>query len=240
MRGDPAKQLQTDDWRLVARICGISERQLRDWRREPGFPANPDGTVTVARVVLWANADPLADPDDDLGNGDSVHLERFRAARASQEEIKLAQMQAQFFPLHEFTDLLNDQSRTLRRCGESFERKLCGKCGPRALQIQNDALDECDARTERFFDDRGSSDTDDSAADPPGDGEDLSLLPGSLSGAEAADCAAVRAAGAPHPGRPARRRTVSLAGAAVFATAVRRDRQRPLEPHRRHGSPSVR
>lgn len=123
MRGDPEKRLRTNDWRLLASIAGVSVRCFRDWRKEPDFPFGPDGTVGVLELCRWVDERrELAERDEVESGPGSPNLERLRAARASQEELKLSQMRGNVLPLPWVNAFLAGTAGVVREAGERLQR----------------------------------------------------------------------------------------------------------------------
>lgn len=124
----------------IAEIWGCSPQAVGLWQSQPGFPRNPDGTLTIKDVLRWrfrAETPLVAVGDDDLGSGDSPALEAYRWARAKQEEIKLAQMQGRVLPADWVNGFLMEQARTIQHAGQRL-RQIGDE---RAAGILDDALD---------------------------------------------------------------------------------------------------
>jgi len=98
--------------------------------------------VRAFHDFLAANSVKLSTETDPLlaAGGDSVGLERYRTARASQEEIKLEQMRLNYIPRDEVEQGLIDFSRHVRRAGDTLERQF----GHEAAEVLLTALDDAE------------------------------------------------------------------------------------------------
>lgn len=106
------------------------------------------GAYPLPAMIVWARENiwkprPLPIPIDDpmLASGDSPALERYRMARAGQEEIKLQTMQGDFLPLTEIHAAFAVWADSMRR----MQQQLQTECGARAGEIHEEAVLEMDA-----------------------------------------------------------------------------------------------
>jgi len=102
---DPGAQLGIS-W--IQNILGISRPVLTEWRQE-GFPGSSNHSVDAGEVIKffrskWVSA---RDQNSEMGPGESESLERYRAARAEQEEIKLYEKKGQLVDTQESIDCIS-------------------------------------------------------------------------------------------------------------------------------------
>lgn len=127
MAGKPTKRPKLRTARVVemAEFAGVSEQALRKWMTIPGFPASPDGSVCLWELAVWRHNYEHGSMDDDgpdLPDGGSPSLERWRAARASQEELKLAEMRGQLVSIDRVREASNRNAAMWRGCIEQLDR----------------------------------------------------------------------------------------------------------------------
>jgi hypothetical protein len=134
----------------MAEFAGVSEQAFRKWMKLPGFPIAPDNSVCLWDLAVWrerlAGSDEI---DGEPSGSDSPALERYREARASQEEIRLLQMQGEFVPLEDVHAALNETAVVMKATAERIMRDA----GNEFAQMLNDAWDEVQKRIERLFGD---------------------------------------------------------------------------------------
>lgn len=78
----------------LANFAGVSRNTIYQWQRLPGFPKAGDGSVCKWELCEWVirrsmTSDPTGEHNEMEPGASSPALERFRAARADMEEIKL-------------------------------------------------------------------------------------------------------------------------------------------------------
>jgi hypothetical protein len=124
----------------LAGFAGVSRQTVYDWMRLPGFPRAPDGSVAKWDLCEWylTRLDPAEDESDEPGRGDSPGLERYRLARAAQEEIKLGEMKKAFIDRQWVHANLMELASLIRACGEQLQREY----GEDALAILDQAIKE--------------------------------------------------------------------------------------------------
>ena len=111
----------------LARILGVSHTVLSKYQHIPTFPPfDRSGLAEIYAVCVWHNEGknpaPQATPDDDLAGDVSEGLERYRMAKAQQEEIKLAETRGQIVRLGEFEESIQQALQPWRRVGEAIKR----------------------------------------------------------------------------------------------------------------------
>lgn len=119
----------------AATAVAVSDRTIRSWLAK-GAPGRPKRYVIPeliewARENIWKARSVSADPM--LTEGDSPALERYREAKASQEEIKLHLMRKDAVPLEEARVLFDLIADEYRRLGEKME-KLFGHQAPAMIE----------------------------------------------------------------------------------------------------------
>jgi phage terminase Nu1 subunit (DNA packaging protein) len=112
----------------LARILGVSHTVLSKYQHLPTFPAfDRSGLAEIYAVCVWhnngKNPAPQATPDDDLAGDVSEGLERYRMAKAQQEEIKLAETRHQIVKLNDFEESMQIALQPWRRLGEAIKRQ---------------------------------------------------------------------------------------------------------------------
>lgn len=129
----------------LAHFAGVSTNTIQNWSKLPGYPASTDGSVSKWELCEWyllRLASPQGDAEPDEIGGDSPGLERFRNARAGQEEIKLAQLRGQVMSREIVHGKLSEIAGLIRGCGEQIQREY----GDDALQILDQTLDDIDEK----------------------------------------------------------------------------------------------
>jgi len=127
----------------IADFAGVSRQTIYDWQKLPGYPRAPDGSVALWDLCEWRCRAAGADVSPETeGGSDSPGLERFRDARAEQEEIKLAEMKRQVVAIDWMHARLNEIASLIRGAGEQLQREY----GPDALQILEDAIAEAEGK----------------------------------------------------------------------------------------------
>jgi len=111
----------------LARILGVSHTVLSKYQHISTFPPfDRSGLAEIYAVCVWhndgKNPAPQATPDDDLAGDVSEGLERYRMAKAQQEEIKLAETRGQIVRLGEFEEAIQQALQPWRRVGEAIKR----------------------------------------------------------------------------------------------------------------------
>ena len=111
----------------LARILGVTPPVLTKYQHIPTFPPfDRSGLAEIYAVCVWHNEGknpaPQATPDDDLAGDVSEGLERYRMAKAQQEEIKLAETRGQIVRLGEFEEAMQQALQPWRRVGEAIKR----------------------------------------------------------------------------------------------------------------------
>jgi len=114
----------------LARILGCSSPALTKCKHDPTFPAfDPDNHVEIYAGCVWwyhrteaAAVTPAADDELLVGTA-SDGLERYRLARAQQEEIKLAEQRGQIVKLDAFEEASQAILGPYRRLAEMVKRQ---------------------------------------------------------------------------------------------------------------------
>lgn len=112
----------------LSRVLGVSATALTKFQHDPTFPEfDKDNAAEVYAVCIWwylrKEANPVPTDETLLAGDDSDGLERYRQARAAQEEIKLAQTRGQVIMLNDFEDVAPALFGPLRRVAEHVKRK---------------------------------------------------------------------------------------------------------------------
>jgi hypothetical protein len=112
----------------LSRILGVSATALTKFQHDPTFPEfDKENQAEIYAVCVWwylrKEANPIPTDETLLAGDDSDGLERYRQARAAQEEIKLAQTRGQVIMLNDFEDVAPALFGPLRRVAEHVKRK---------------------------------------------------------------------------------------------------------------------
>ena len=148
--------------KTAARVIGVSPSTLDDAIR----PKCEDAERGRGRgLELWLPAivkawhehqiethvdtAPPPDVDDPMfENADSPALERYRWARAEQEEMKASQMRGELVEIGDISDGLQLMASILRQAIETLQKQH----GQDAADVLSDALDEVDTEIEGLVD----------------------------------------------------------------------------------------
>lgn len=133
----PSNESRLLSQREIATAFGVSQRHFRDrhqrWvpdelmvRKGPAVAFRLEAVSAIA-AELVRQAEAAASPDSSDGllfGGDSPALERYRAARAKQEEIKLSQMRTEFASVSQLQTRLDAGAAIMRNCIEGADRRF--------------------------------------------------------------------------------------------------------------------
>lgn len=139
----------------AAMVLGISSRMLQEYCKR-GCPGDR-GDYPIPPMIEWLRKHVWqvrqVAPDEDLGEGDSPALERFRLARAQQEEIKLEGMRGDFIAKEDAKTMLMEIAAIYKSANETLVREF----GNAAGDVIADALDEAERRfLQRWGDDNST------------------------------------------------------------------------------------
>ena len=136
--------------REVAEWFEVPAGTARTWSAD-GMPGQPR-KYEIKAILLWLMSsgrrwgwmpddlkrERLTDDDPMLQEADSEGLERYRMARAQQEEIKLAEKRGEVVLMDRFNDCVRVALAPLRKVQETFKRR-----GDReSIQLIHEAIDE--------------------------------------------------------------------------------------------------
>lgn len=131
----------------VSAVVGVSSRTIKEYLSR-GCPGRP-GRYPLPEIIGWCKetvwksravaADPL------LAGDDSPSLERYREAKASQEEIKLENMRREFLPRDEIRLLHDELADVYRRAGEQLAKRF----GQAVTETIEQCLRDATARIEQ-------------------------------------------------------------------------------------------
>lgn len=136
----------------LSRILGVTPPVVGKFQHDPTFPDfDKDNQAEIYAVCVWwylrKEANPIPTDETLLAGDDSDGLERYRQARAAQEEIKLAQTRGQVIMLNDFEDIAPALFGPLRRVAEHIKRKGDSD----TLEVIEEANREVLANLERLY-----------------------------------------------------------------------------------------
>ncbi len=106
---------------------GVTSPTLTKFKHDPTFPEfDADNNIEIYAGCVWwylrKEAQPVPSDPDMLAGTESDGLERYRLARAQQEEIKLAEQRGQIVKLTEFEETVQAILGPYRRFAEHLKR----------------------------------------------------------------------------------------------------------------------
>lgn len=159
------------DAKAAAAAVGVTVRQFNNrWRPEmpksavkgggKGRPVKFQLSAIIAadrklQKSEWEESLP-SDEDPLMNGGDSPALERYRAARASIEERRLAQMDRTLVDLELLTEAMRPAIRGMRSAGDQLARKF----GNDAAEIHNEAVDRFEQALHTAAEEEGGDEDD--------------------------------------------------------------------------------
>ena len=111
----------------LARTLGVSGSALTKFQHDPSFPEfDKNNEAEVYAVCVWwylrKEVQPVPSDPEMLAGTESDGLERYRLARAQQEEIKLAEQRGQIVKLTDFEETVQAILGPYRRFAEHLKR----------------------------------------------------------------------------------------------------------------------
>jgi phage terminase Nu1 subunit (DNA packaging protein) len=111
----------------LARTIGVNPSTITKFKVDPTFPPfDKDGQIELYAGCVWwylrKEASPVPAEADMLAGTESDGLERYRLARAQQEEIKLAEQRGQIVRLNDFDEMAQAVLGPYRRLAEHVKR----------------------------------------------------------------------------------------------------------------------
>ena len=144
-------------------MSGVSSPALTKFKHDPTFPAfDKENTVEIYAGCVWwylrKVAQPVPSDPEMLAGTESDGLERYRLARAQQEEIKLAEQRGQIVKLTDFEETVQAILGPYRRFAEHLKRVA----GNDLWTMLQEANEEVLQGLERLTDAHGDTSTSDS------------------------------------------------------------------------------
>ena len=142
---------------------GVSSPALTKFKHDPTFPEfDADNNIEIYAGCVWwylrKEAQPVPSDPDMLAGTESDGLERYRLARAQQEEIKLAEQRGQIVKLTDFEETVQAILGPYRRFAEHLKRVA----GNDLWTMLQEANEEVLQGLERLTDAHGDTSTSDS------------------------------------------------------------------------------
>ena len=127
----------------AAYCLGLTPRSLRD---RPEVPRSADGTYDARAIFRWVAESSIPDPDPMMATGDnSPALERYRAARASLEELKLAERQNHLIDREKMREVHTIVAARYRQFGDFLQREFGREAHDALCEMQDDVARHVDA-----------------------------------------------------------------------------------------------
>lgn len=144
-------------------MLGVSSPALTKFKHDPTFPAfDKENTVEIYAGCVWwylrKEAQPVPSDPEMLAGTESDGLERYRLARAQQEEIKLAEQRGQIVKLTDFEETVQAILGPYRRFAEHLKR-VAGNDLWSMLEEANSEVLEGLERLTHAHDDTSTSDS---------------------------------------------------------------------------------
>jgi phage terminase Nu1 subunit (DNA packaging protein) len=109
----------------VARLWGVTKQAVGLWHSKEGCPRNEDATYNLTEVIAWREVRAAKIPMDQVG-ADSPALERLRAAKAEQEELKLATIKGQLIPAEQVEEGLVARVLVIKKALMGMPARMAG------------------------------------------------------------------------------------------------------------------
>jgi hypothetical protein len=144
-KGLPADGSVVETQADVARHFNVRRSTVHDWVQKSDFPCR-DAPYDLKRIEQWRQAQT---DDAALLNSasDSPWLERWRKAKALQEDIRLEKLRGSVIEREQLVEALALLANVISRTGE----RLGAKFGPEAVGMMNDMLEDFEATIRREF-----------------------------------------------------------------------------------------
>ena len=136
----------------LAKTLGVNPSTITKFKSDPTFPPfDKEHTVEIYAGCVWwylrKEANPVPAEPDMLAGTESDGLERYRLARAQQEEIKLAEQRGQIVRLNDFDEMAQAVLGPYRRLAEHVKRMG----NPDLWQLVEEANAEVAGGLERLY-----------------------------------------------------------------------------------------
>jgi phage terminase Nu1 subunit (DNA packaging protein) len=140
----PTKRFYVRTQAEVSEFFGVSIDTVKVWSRG-GMPKSGRSGYNLGKVAKWlryegpwrANGSKVDDPL--LAGADSPGLERYRLARAAQEELKLEEKLGRIIDVEKAQGIWQRVADVIRHCGW----RLGERYDSAVTESINDAIDEC-------------------------------------------------------------------------------------------------
>ena len=150
----------TDNKTELASWLGINRTTLYKWMAEPGFPVNPDGSISPFEVGKWFVLRDVVQGagefDEEAGDTDDIKYWKIQNLKEQHRERKNKNDQAEgkLIPLDTIQDFHNQLAGSLRNCGDNMQRS--GYIEP--YRMLSETLDVIETKQGEFFDSSGPLD----------------------------------------------------------------------------------
>jgi phage terminase Nu1 subunit (DNA packaging protein) len=121
----PKRHSKCDSLREAARRCGMSSKTLQGWKDAGLISQDADGKWDTA-IIKDVAENRLLEIEmlRDEGESRSPAIERLRSARASQEELRLAQMRGELISAADVQEGLVARIQAVRRVMQEIPKRL--------------------------------------------------------------------------------------------------------------------
>ncbi|HOA52226.1 MAG TPA: hypothetical protein PKI05_08205 [Thermogutta sp.] len=136
----------------IAALFKVSPSAVSGWVRKHGCPRRDDGLYDVAAVIAWKT-----ERDTALVGGDSDALERWRAARAEAEELRVRRLKNELVEVQAVRDEVTRLCTVVREHARELTDDIARELGVTGDQIKvlDDArrryLDRCATDMESHY-----------------------------------------------------------------------------------------
>ncbi|MBR9802964.1 hypothetical protein GYB59_15295 [bacterium] len=135
----------------LAEWCGINRTTFYRWLKQPGFPAEPDGSISPFEVGRWTVLREIAGDTDEDGEPESDDLIAWKIRNAKEDYRKKVlandKEEGSLVPIEAVSLTLEELANLLRGATEQVQRQY----GNDAAEIINDTLDEFRRRVATTF-----------------------------------------------------------------------------------------
>ncbi len=124
----------------LSKVLKVSRKTVYQWKKQPGFPVEPDGTYDPERIMAWRGAEvenQMELPGPQIAVSEKVWWEKeFRKFRALLAEVSYHKEKGELIPRAEVEALLVDRA-------VEFKKALLGRGRRLSLRLSHKDSKEC-------------------------------------------------------------------------------------------------